>query len=137
MAEVEVNKENGHVQVKRVVCAQDMGLVVNPQGATIQAEGCVNMGLGYALTEDIQFEGGKILNRNFDTYEFTRFSWTPEIDVVLIDARDDPPQGGGEPAIICMGGLIANAIFDATGARLYQLPMNSERVLEAISRSND
>ena len=137
MAEVEVNKENGHVQVKRVVCAQDMGLVVNPQGATIQAEGCVNMGLGYALTEDIQFEGGKILNRNFDTYEFTRFSWTPEIDVVLIDARDDPPQGGGEPAIICVGGLIANAIFDATGARLYQLPMNSERVLEAISRSND
>ncbi len=137
IAEVEVNKENGHVQVKRVVCAQDMGLVVNPQGATIQAEGCVNMGLGYALTEDIQFEGGKILNRNFDTYEFTRFSWAPEIDVVLIDARDDPPQGGGEPAIICMGGLIANAIFDATGARLYQLPMNSERVLEAISRSND
>ncbi len=123
MAEVEVDKSNGQVQVMRVVCAQDMGLVVNPQGATIQAEGCIIMGLGYALTEDIQFEGGKILNRNFDTYEFTRFSWTPEIDIVLIDAQDEPPHGGGEPAIICMGGLIANAIFDATGARLYQLPI--------------
>jgi nicotinate dehydrogenase subunit B len=135
MAEVKVDKTSGHVQVKRVVCAQDMGLVVNPQGATIQAEGCINMGLGYALKEDIHFEGGKILNRNFDTYEFTRFSWTPEIDVVLIDVREDPPQGGGEPAIICMGGLIANAIFDATGARLYQLPLNPERVLEAMAKA--
>jgi nicotinate dehydrogenase subunit B len=135
MAEVEVDKTSGHVQVKRVVCAQDMGLVVNPQGAIIQAEGCINMGLGYALKEDIQFDGGKILNRNFDTYEFTRFSWTPEIDVVLIDARDEPPHGGGEPAIICMGGLIANAIFDATGARLYQLPMSPGRVLEAMAKA--
>ena len=92
------------------------------------------MGLGYALSEDIQFEGGEILNRNFDTYEFTRFSWTPDISVVLIDAQDEPPQGGGEPAIICMGGLIANAIFDATGARLYQLPMTPDRVLEAIAK---
>ena len=133
MAEVEVNKTNGQVQVKRVVCAQDMGLVVNPQGAIIQAEGCVIMGLGYALKEDIQFEGGQVLNRNFDTYDFTRFSWTPDIEVVLIDAQDEPPQGGGEPAIICMGGLIANAIFDACGARLYQMPMTPERVLEAMA----
>ena len=112
-----------------------MGLVVNPQGATIQAEGCIIMGLGYALKEDIQFEGGKILNRNFDTYEFTRFSWTPEIDVVLIDAQDEPPHGGGEPAIICMGGVIANAIFNATGARLYQMPMTPERLLEAMAKA--
>jgi CO/xanthine dehydrogenase Mo-binding subunit len=133
MAEAEVDQSDGHVQVKRVVCAQDMGMVVNPQGATIQSEGCIQMGLGYALKEDIQFEGGQILNLNFDTYEFTRFSWTPEIDVVLIDAQEDPPQGGGEPAIICMGGVIANAIFDATGARLHQLPMTPEKVLEAIA----
>ena len=135
MAEVEID-DAGHVQVKRVVCAQDMGMVVNPQGAIIQAEGCIIMGLGYALTEDIQFDGGQILNRNFDTYDFTKFSWTPDIEVVLIDARDEPPHGGGEPAIICMGGLIANAIFDATGARLYQMPMTPERVLEALAAAN-
>ncbi len=135
MAEVDVDKTNGHVQVKRVVCAQDMGLVVNPQGAAIQAEGCIIMGLGYALKEDIQFEGGQIKNRNFDTYEFTRFSWTPDIDVVLIDAQDEPPHGGGEPAIICMGGLIANAIYDACGARLYQMPMTPDRVLEAMAKA--
>jgi CO/xanthine dehydrogenase Mo-binding subunit len=130
MAEVEVDK-NGHVQVKRVVCAQDMGLVVNPQGATLQVEGCVTMGLGYALAEEIRFKGGEILDSNFDTYEITRFSWTPEIETVLIES-DASPQGGGEPAIICMGGVVANAIFDATGARLYQLPMTPERIKEAM-----
>jgi isoquinoline 1-oxidoreductase len=136
MAEVDVDQKSGHVRVKRVVCAQDMGLVVNPQGATIQVEGCITMGLGYALKEDIRFEGGRILTHNFDTYEITKFSWTPKIDVVLIDARDEPPHGGGEPAIICMGGVIANAIFDATGARLFQLPMTPQRILEALDRTN-
>jgi len=131
MAEVEVDK-NGHVQVKRVVCAQDMGLVINPQGAKLQVEGCITMGLGYALTEEIRFKGGQISDTNFDTYEITRFSWTPKIDTVLIEAGDVPPQGGGEPAIICMGAVTANAIFDATGARLFQLPMTSERIRAAI-----
>lgn len=136
MAEVEVDKGSGHVQVKRVTCAQNMGLAINPQGAVIQAEGCILMGLGYALSEDVRFEGGKILTRNFDTYEFTRFSWTPEIDVVIIEAQDEPPQGGGEPAIICMGAVIANAIYDACGARLFQLPMTPERILEAMPDEN-
>ncbi len=132
MADVEVDKKSGHVQVKRVVCAQDMGLAINPQGATLQIEGCITMGLGYALTEEIHFKGGEILDLNFHTYEIPRFSWTPKIDAVLVDGADSPAQGGGEPAIICMGALIANAIFDATGARLYQLPMTPERIREAV-----
>jgi nicotinate dehydrogenase subunit B len=134
MAEVEVDKKRGSVQVKRVVCAQDMGLVVNPQGARLQVEGCITMGLGYALTEDIHFKGGEILDLNFNTYELPRFSSVPKIETVLIKADDSPPQGGGEPAIICMGGVIANAICDATGARVFQLPMTPERVKEAIAK---
>jgi len=133
VAEVKVDRKTGSVQVIRVTCAQDMGLVVNPQGANIQVEGCITMGLGYTLTEEILFEGGRIMNRNFDTYELPKFSWTPEIDTILLDLPDEPAQGGGEPAIICMGAVIANAIFDATGARLYQLPMTPERVLKALS----
>ena len=133
MAEVEVDKNKGSVQVKRVVCAQDMGLVINPEGAKLQVEGCVTMGLGYALTEEIHFKGGKILDLNFDTYELPRFSWLPKIETVLVKANDISPQGGGEPAIICMGGVIANAIYDATGARLFQLPMTRQRVKEAMS----
>ena len=135
--EVQVDKKSGHIQVKRAVCSQNMGMVVNPQGAIIQAEGCIIMGMGYALSEEIKFEGRKMLTRNFDTYDLTRFSWTPEIDVLLMDAQDDPPQGGGEPAIICMGGAIANAVFDATGARLYRLPLTPERVLEAIGEKSE
>jgi len=133
MAEVDVNEKTGQVKVKRVVIAQDMGLVINPQGATIQAEGCVIMGLGYALSEDIQFTGGEIHNKSFNDYYIPRFSWTPEIETVLIDAQDQPAQGGGEPAIVTVGALIANAIYDATGARLYQLPMTPERILEAMT----
>ena len=135
--EIEVDKSTGHVQVKRASCAQDMGLVVNPQGAIIQAEGCIIMGLGYALSEDIKFENGEMLTKNFDTYEFTRFSWTPEIDVELVESKETVPHGGGEPAIICMGGAVGNAIFDATGARLYQMPMTPERVLEAIRQTKN
>jgi len=133
MAEVEVDKKTGHVHVKRVVCAQDMGLCVNPEGARIQIEGCITMGLGYALKEDIHFRGGEIFDLNFDTYEIPKFSWLPHIETVLIDDREAAPQGGGEPAIICMGGVIANAIYDAIGVRIFQLPMNPERIKQALS----
>lgn len=132
IAEVEVNKSSGQVRVKRVAAAQDMGLVINPRGAIIQVEGCVMMGLGYALSEEMHFKGGEILDLNFDRYEIPRFSWMPKIETVLVDSQDPDPQGGGEPAIICMGGAIANAIFDATGARLFQLPMTPERIKKAI-----
>ena len=128
-----VDEKTGKVQVVRVVCVQDMGLVINPQGATIQAEGCVMMGLGYALSEDIHFSGGKIHQRNFDSYELPKFSWTPEIKVELLDVPEEPAQGGGEPAIVCMGALIGNAIFDAIGVRLHQMPMNPERILQAVN----
>ena len=133
IAEVDVDKNTGNVQVKRVVCAQDMGLVINPEGARLQMEGCITMGLGYALTEDVHFKGGEILDLNFDTYEIPRFSWLPKIETVLVNTDDPVPQGGGEPAIIVMGGVIANAIYDAIGVRLYHLPMTPERIKEAMS----
>jgi len=134
MAEVEVEKSTGHVQVKRIVCAQEMGLCVNPEGARLQMEGAITMGLGYALTEEIRFKGGEILDSNFDTYAIPHFSWLPEIETVILDAKDSPAQGGGEPAVICMGALLANAVFDATGARLLQLPMTPERIKDALAR---
>jgi isoquinoline 1-oxidoreductase len=132
MAEVEVDEATGKVQVKRVVCAQDLGLVVNPEGAKLQVEGCVTMGLGYALTEEVRFEGGQILDLNFNTYNLPRFSWVPKIETVLLEL-DGRARGGGEPAIVCMGGVVANAVHDATGARVLQLPMTRERVKAAIA----
>lgn len=132
MAEVDVDAHTGAVGVKRVVCAQEMGFVVNPQGATIQMEGCVTMGLGYALSEEVRFRGGQILDTNFDRYEIPRFSTLPAIETVLVEADDIPPQGGGEPAIVVMGAVIANAVQDATGARLTRMPMTPARVKAAM-----
>jgi CO/xanthine dehydrogenase Mo-binding subunit len=109
-----------------------MGLCVNPEGARLQLEGGITMGLGYALSEEVRFNGGEILHSNFDTYAIPHFSWLPQIETVILDAKDSPFQGGGEPPIICMGAVIANAVFDATGARLLQLPMTPERVKEAL-----
>ena len=135
IAEVAVDKSTGHIQVKRVVCAQEMGLCINPEGARIQMEGCITMGLGYALTEELKFTGGDIHTHNFDTYTIPRFSWLPKIETVIVDAKDKPAQGGGEPAVICMGAVIANAVYDATGVRLLQLPMTPERLKAALSKA--
>ncbi len=132
IAEVYVNKNTGEVQPIRIVCAQDMGQVVNPHGAILQTEGGITMGLGYALYEDIEFNGGKIKSSSFNNYEITRFSKTPKIECVFVDKKDDKPQGAGEPAIICVGGAIANAVFDACGARVNRMPVTSKRILEKL-----
>ena len=132
MAEVNVDEKTGHVQVARVVCAQDTGEVINPDGVKLQIEGCITMGLGYVLREEIRFKGGKILDENFDTYELPRFSWLPKIETVLVDNLAMPPQGCGEPAITPMGAVIANAVYDAIGVRLYELPMTPARIKTAL-----
>ncbi len=128
MAEVKVDKSSGKIQVVRVVHAQDMGPVINPEGARMQIEGGITMGLGYCLSEEIHFNGGEIKNLNFDDYVITHFSWVPSIEAVLIDNPDMPPSGGGEPPIVGMGALIANALFDATRVRLNRLPLTPERI---------
>ena len=133
IAEVYVDKATGVVQPIRIVCAQDMGQVVNPHGATLQTEGGITMGIGYALSEEIEFNGGEMKTTNFNRYEITRFSKTPKIECVFIDKMDAKPEGGGEPAIICVGAAIANAIFDACGARVYRMPITPERILAALS----
>ncbi len=134
MAEVEVDTNNGNIQVNRVACAQEMGQVVNPQGATIQMEGCLTMGLGYALAEEVHFKDGKLMDTNFDTYSIPRFSWLPKIETVIVPNPKLPPKGGGEPAIICMGGVLATAVHDATGAIVTQLPMTRDRVKIALQK---
>ncbi|MCX6634100.1 MAG: molybdopterin-dependent oxidoreductase, partial [Acidobacteria bacterium] len=134
MAEVAVDKSTGRVQVKRVVSAQDQGVIVNPDGSRQQIEGSITMGLGYALTEEVHFKDGEVLERNFDTYQIPRFSWLPKIETVLIENPETPASGCGEPPIVTMGAVIANAIYDAVGARLLELPMTPARILEALKR---
>ncbi len=134
IAEISVDELNGTTKVERVVCAQDMGLVINPEGAILQMEGCIAMGLGYSLTEEMFFNGGELTNTNFDSYDIPRYSWVPKIETVLVDSNEKVPHGGGEPAIVTMSAIIGNALFDATGARLYQHPFTPERVKEALAQ---
>jgi nicotinate dehydrogenase subunit B len=117
-----------------VALAQDMGVVVNPDGARQQMEGSITMGLGSALTEEVHFKDGEVLDRNFDSYELPRFSWLPKIELVLVDNPGLAAQGCGEPPIINIGAVVANAIYDAVGARMLQLPMTPARIKEALSK---
>jgi nicotinate dehydrogenase subunit B len=134
IAQVTVDKSNGTVRVDRIVCAQDMGTVVSPEGAKLQMEGSITQGLGYTFSEELRFKGGDILDRNFETYHLPRFSRLPgSIETVLVKNDAVAPQGGGEPAIVATGAVIANAVFDATGARVLRLPLTPERVREAIA----
>ncbi len=132
-AEVTVDRTSGRVSVRRITCAQDMGLVVNPDGARRQIEGALTMGLGYALGEELRFRGGDILDRNFDRYRLPRFSDVPRIDAVLVPNDTLAPQGGGEPAITVTGAVLANAVYDAIGVPQRRLPMTPERVLGSLA----
>jgi isoquinoline 1-oxidoreductase len=134
MAEVAVDKSTGRVEVKRVVCAQDQGVTVSPDGSRQQIEGSITMGLGYALSEGVHFKDGEVLDRNFDSYAIPRFSWLPKIETILIENPEVAASGCGEPPIVTMGAVIANAIYDAVGARLLELPMTPERVKAAMKQ---
>lgn len=135
MAEVVVDPRSGTVEVKRVLCVQDQGATVNPDGTRQQIEGGVMMGLGYALSEEVHFRGREILDRNFGSYQIPHFSWMPKIESVLVNNPALPPSGCGEPPIINVGAVLANAIFDAVGARVLQLPMTPSRVKAALPRT--
>ena len=132
MAKVQVDRQSGAVRVERIVCAQDMGEVINPEGAIIQMEGGLTQGLGYTLTEEIHFARGAVMEENFDTYVIPRFSWVPKIECILVESPELGPQGGGEPAITTTGAVIANAIHDALGVRLFELPMTPSRIRAAV-----
>lgn len=133
IAAVKVDRATGAVHVERVVCVQDMGVVVNPTGAMQQLEGCITMGLGYTLAEEVRFKNGVVLEKNFPTYHIPRFSWVPKIEGELLDSPDLPAQGGGEPAIVTVGAAVANAVHDAVGARVAQLPLTPARVKAAMT----
>jgi CO/xanthine dehydrogenase Mo-binding subunit len=135
MARVRVDRDRGDVRVERIVCAQDMGEIVNPEGALMQAEGGLIQGLGYTLREEVRFDRGAIFDENFDSYSIPRFSWLPDVEVVLVPSPELGPQGGGEPSVTTVGAVVANAIHDAVGARVYELPMTPTRVRAALAET--
>ena len=123
--EVEVDRARGEIRVREVCEAFECGPIQNPANLLSQVQGCILMGLGAALREEILFEDGRILNAGFGGYRVTRFEDVPEIDVHLIDRSDIPSAGGGETPIIAIAPAIANAVHMATGLRIRSMPIRS------------
>jgi isoquinoline 1-oxidoreductase len=111
------------VKVTRVVEAFDCGAVVNPQGLENQISGAIMQGLGGALFEAIRFENGRIVNPRLSEYRVPRFSDLPQIDVVLVDRKDQRSMGAGETPLTGIAPAVANAIFNAVGVRLRSMPL--------------
>ncbi|UCC98480.1 MAG: xanthine dehydrogenase family protein molybdopterin-binding subunit [Phycisphaerales bacterium] len=123
--EVHVDRKRGQIKVNEVCEAFECGPVQNPANLTSQVQGCIMMGLGPALREEMQFEDGKILNASFARYLVPRFEDVPKIDVHLVKKTDIPSAGGGETPIIAIAPAIGNAVFAATGIRLRAMPMQN------------
>jgi CO/xanthine dehydrogenase Mo-binding subunit len=134
VAEVEVNKATGQVAVKRIVCAHDCGLMINPDGVENQVEGNVIQGVSRALLEEVTFNADGVTSLDWATYPILRFPDVPAVDVVLINQPELPPLGAGEGATIPPAAAIANAIFDAVGVRLSEGPFTPKRVLAAMQK---
>ena len=124
LAEVEVDRASGQVRVRRVWVAQDAGLVINPDNAHNQIKGAVVMGLGMALKEAVRYELGRVLCQRFAAYPIPTFRDAPDIEIVLAPNHELPPQGDTTAAFCAMAPAIANAVFDATGKRLRDLPLS-------------
>jgi nicotinate dehydrogenase subunit B len=139
IAEVEVNRKTGHVWAKRLVCAHDCGLVVNPDTLRHTVECGTLHGLSRALHEEVRFDTEKVTSQDWFSHPTLRHADVPErIDIVLVNGDpnpnrpDLPPYGAGEASLKPMLAAIANAIYDATGVRLRRVPFRDDRVLAAL-----
>jgi len=140
VAEVEVNRQTGHVWAKRLVCAHDCGLVVNPQTLHHTVECALLHGLSRAIHEEVQFDTERVTSVDWVSHPTLRHADIPErIDIVLVngdpnpDRPDLPPYGSGEAALKPMLASVANAIYDATGVRIRRVPFRDARVLAALN----
>jgi isoquinoline 1-oxidoreductase len=120
---VEVAVRDTQISVRRISQVFECGAIVNPANLEAQVAGCILMGLGPALREEMRFENGVVLNASFRDYLVPRFADVPELDVHLLDRPDLPSAGAGETPIIAIAPAIANAVFDATSRRVRQMPI--------------
>jgi isoquinoline 1-oxidoreductase len=121
--EVRIDRKKREIKVQHVCEAFECGPIQNPANLLSQVQGCIMMGMGPALCEEMRFEDGKILNANFAGYRVPRFDDLPKFDIHLINKTDIPSAGGGETPIIVIAPAISNAVFAAVGIRLRSMPM--------------
>jgi CO/xanthine dehydrogenase Mo-binding subunit len=143
IADVEVNRRTGHVWVKRLVCAHDCGLIINPEALRRTIEGGMLHSLSRALHEEVAFDGERVTSVDWRTYPTLTHADTPErIDVVLVNGDPNPNRpdlphyGAGETVCKPLLAAVGNAIYDATGVRIRRVPFRDARVLAALEAAN-
>jgi nicotinate dehydrogenase subunit B len=134
IADVEVYPREGRIWARKFTVAHDCGLIVNPQGLRQTVEGNVVQGLSRTLFEEVQFDRTTVTSTDWGTYPILEMQDAPEsVDVVLIDHKDLPPSGAGEPTMRSVPAAVANAFFDATGVRIRRIPMTPARIKAALA----
>lgn len=131
--EVAVDRSAGNVTVRRVTCAHDCGLIMNPDGLRNQVEGNIMQALSRTLHEEVTSNGTHVTSANWASYPILRFTEAPAIEVALLDHPDQPAYGAGEAAGSPVPAALANAIFDATGVRLRTVPFTTGRLRIALT----
>jgi CO/xanthine dehydrogenase Mo-binding subunit len=136
VAEVHVDPETGEITVNKLVTAHDIGAILNPLNHQGQVEGGIIQGLGYALMEELELEDGHISTLSFGDYKIPTSADVPVMETVLIQGDDGPApyesKGIGESSNIPVAGAIANAVFDAIGVRITDLPVTADKVLAGL-----
>jgi xanthine dehydrogenase molybdenum-binding subunit len=140
-AEVEVDTETGEVRILHMVAAHDVGKVLHPQALRGQMYGALAQGVGYALYEEVQSQEGRIMNPNFRDYKIPtihEMDFPIELDFIETDDRFGPfgAKGVGESGLVPTAPAIANAIYNAVGVRIRDLPITPEKILEALKKLN-
>jgi isoquinoline 1-oxidoreductase len=121
--EIAIDRKEMKIAVRQVCEVFECGAVLNPDNLLSQVQGCILMGLGPALREEMQFDNGKMHNATFRKYLVPRFEDVPELDIHLLDRPDLASLGGGETPIVAIAPAIANAVFHATGTRVREMPI--------------
>jgi CO/xanthine dehydrogenase Mo-binding subunit len=129
--EAEVDRTTGAIRVRRVACAHDCGLIINPDALRQQIEGCILQTLSRALHEEVAFDRSRVTSVDWRSYPILTFPEVPEIAIELVDRPTEPPLGAGEAATAAVAGALANAVYDASGLRLRTVPFTRERVKAA------
>ncbi len=133
--EVEVERASGGIRVTRVVCAQDCGLMINPDAVRSQVEGNILQTLSRTLHEDVTFDRDRVTSLDWSSYPILTFPETPALDIHLLQRIGEAPLGVGEAASAPVAAALGNAVFDATGVRLRTVPFRRDRVKAALARA--
>ena len=134
VAEVEVDRKTGEIVVRRFVIAHDCGQIINPDGVLNQIEGQVVQTVSRTLMEQVTFDRSKVTSLDWVSYPILRFPQVPKVEIELINRPDEPPWGVGEPAACVVPSAISNAVYDATGVRLREVPYRPAYVKEMIEQ---